>query len=294
MKLKIDPGSFKYQPGKSKPLSELSTEVTDLYESKKEYRSLLKEYTEEIDELQSMMYAHGKYSMLLIFQGMDSAGKGGAIRHVMSGINPAGVHVSTFKRPSTLELRHDWMWRSTCKLPLRGHIGIFDRSYYEEVLVVRVHPGILTGAQLIPSHKTENVEQVFKERREDIVNFEDFLYRNGTHVVKFFLNLGYEEQRQRLLDRINEPAKNWKMNPGDVKERGRWSDYQNAFQEVLTETSKENAPWYVIPADDKKNARLIISQIVLEEMRKLKMEYPRGDAESREELAECKRILLSD
>lgn len=294
MKLKIDPEQYFYQPGKSKSLKELNTEVKDLYKDKKEYKSLLEDYTDEIDELQSMMYAHGKYAMLLVFQGMDSAGKGGAIRHVMSGINPAGVHVSTFKRPSTLELRHDWMWRSTCKLPLRGHIGIFDRSYYEEVLVVQVHPGILTGAQLIPEDKTRDTDKVFKERRQDIVNFEDFLYRNGTHVVKFFLNLGYEEQRKRLLARINEPAKNWKMNPGDVKERQHWESYQKAYQDVLNETSTERAPWYVIPADDKKNARLIISQIVLEQMRKLKMEYPSGDAETREELQECKRILESD
>lgn len=294
MKLKIDPEQYFYQPGKSKPLKEWNTEVKDLYKDKKEYKSLLEDYTDEIDELQSMMYAHGKYSLLLVFQGMDSAGKGGAIRHVMSGINPAGVHVATFKRPSSLELRHDWMWRSTCKLPLRGHIGIFDRSYYEEVLVVRVHPGILTGAQLIPDEKTAEVERVFVDRRKDIANFEDFLHRNGTHVVKFFLNLGYEEQRQRLLDRINEPAKNWKMNPGDVKERQHWSEYQKAYQEVMDDTSKEDAPWYVIPADDKKNARLIISQIVLNQMRKLKMRYPRGDDETQGELKECKRILESD
>ncbi len=294
MKLKIDPEHYYYQPGKSKPLKELGTEVKDLYKDKKEYRSLLKEYTEDIDDLQSMMYAHGKYSLLLVFQGMDSAGKGGAIRHVMSGINPAGVNVSTFKRPSEMELRHDWMWRTTCKLPLRGHIGIFDRSYYEEVLVVRVHPGILTNSQLIPHHKTENVDLVFEQRRQDIVNFEDFLYRNGTHVVKFYLNLGYEEQRKRLLDRINRPSKNWKMNPGDVSERQRWGDYQKAYQEVLNDTSNDRAPWYVIPADDKKNARLIISQIVLQQMRKLEMQYPTGNPESQAELMECKRILESD
>lgn len=294
MKLRIDPEEFRYQPGKSKALSDIPTDIKDLYEDKKEYKGLLKDYTNEIDELQSMMYADGRNSLLLVFQGMDSAGKGGAIRHVMSGINPAGVHVTSFKRPSSLELRHDWMWRSTRKLPLRGHIGIFDRSYYEEVLVVRVNTGILTDAQLIPEQHTEDTDEVMQERLQDIVNFENYLQRNGTQVVKFYLHISKEEQRERLLARIDEPAKNWKMNPGDVRERQKWDRYREAYQDTLDKTSRPEAPWYVIPGNDKKNARLLISQIVLRHMRKLKMNFPKADGEILAQLEECREILEND
>ena len=294
MKLRIDPEQFRYVPGEEGAYAKLPTKINPIYEGKKEYRNLLEDYMDEIKELQRKMYAHDRYSLLLIFQGMDAAGKDGAIRHVMSGINPAGVQVFSFKKPTSKELDHDWMWRTTRCLPERGRIGIFNRSYYEEVLVVKVHPKILTDYQRIPAENRQDIDRVFEERYQDIVNFEDFLYRNGTRVVKFFLNLSYDEQRDRLIDRIDRPEKNWKMSLGDVEERGHWKDYQEAWEELLEKTSSERAPWYAIPADDKKNARLIISQIVLNTLNGLDMAYPTVTDEFKAELQEAKDQLLKD
>lgn len=294
MKLKIDPSQFRYVSGKSGPVSELPNKVEDLYENKGHYRDLLDDYTDEIKALQRKLYAHDRYSVLLIFQGMDAAGKDGAIRHVMSGIDPAGVQVFSFKKPTSMELDHDWMWRTSRCLPERGRIGIFNRSYYEEVLVVRVHPKILTKYQRIPKEHIQDVDQVFEERYKDIAHFEDFLYRNGTQVIKFFLNLSYDEQRKRLIDRIDRPDKNWKMSLGDVEERGHWGAYQKAYQALLDNTSRKHAPWYAIPADDKKNARLIISQIVLEHLNNLDMEYPTVTDDFRAELKTAREQLMND
>lgn len=294
MKLKIDPKQFRYVPGKSHSLSKIPNSIDHIYADKVEYLRMLDEYTDEIKALQRKMYAHDRYSVLLIFQGMDAAGKDGAIRHVMTGINPAGVQVFSFKKPTSQELDHDWMWRTTCCLPERGRIGIFNRSYYEEVLVVKVHPEILTQYQRIPKEFISDVDQVFLQRYQDIAFFEDFLHRNGTKVAKFFLNLSYEEQRVRLIERIDREDKNWKMSLADLDEREHWRSYQNAFQDLLNHTSKENAPWYVIPADDKKNARLIISQIVLDTMNSLDMHYPKVSDEVKAELKEAKKRLQND
>ncbi|MEM7036690.1 MAG: polyphosphate kinase 2 family protein [Bacteroidota bacterium] len=294
MNVKIDPEDFRYVPGKSPAVTDLPNAIDPLYERKKDYRKALESYTEEIHDLQNLMYAHDRYSLLLVFQGMDTAGKDGAIRHVMSGINPAGVQVFSFKKPTPIELDHDWMWRTSKSLPERGRIGIFNRSYYEEVLVVKVHPGILTGFQRIPEGQTSDADKVFEQRYQDIVNFEDFLYRNGTHFVKFFLNISKDEQKRRLIDRIDRPEKNWKMSLSDIKERGYWENYQGAYQDLLTATSTERAPWYVIPGNDKKNARLIISQIVMKHMKALDMAYPTVTDEFREELKKAREVLESE
>lgn len=281
MNLKIDTEQFRVKPGSDIHPSDFPTKVDKYYSDKGDYKDRLEEYTEEIHDLQNLMYAHNRHSVLLVFQGMDSAGKDGAIRHVMTGINPAGVQVFTFKRPSEEELDHDWLWRCYRRLPERGRIGIYNRSYYEEVLVVRVHPKILTEGQRIPEEHTADLDKVWKERLETMKHFEEHLHRNGTTVIKFFLNVSREEQRERLLARIDTPEKNWKMNPSDIDERGFWEDYMDAYKHLLNATSTETAPWYAIPADNKKNARLIISQIVLERMRNLNMKYPEVTEEFR-------------
>ncbi|MEM1000753.1 MAG: PPK2 family polyphosphate kinase [Bacteroidota bacterium] len=291
MNLKIDLQDFYFNPEQPGTVTELPNAVDPLYDGKKAYRKLLAEYKDEIKDLQNMMFAHDRYSMLLIFQGMDTAGKGGAIRHVMSGISAAGVQVSAFKRPSSLELDHDWMWRSTTRLPERGRIGIFDRSYYEEVLVVKVHPSILHDVQRIPQEHTRTEASVWESRYGDIRNFEDFLHRNGTQVVKFFINISKDEQKKRLLDRIDRPEKNWKMSLSDVKERGHWDAYMQAYQDLLAATSRPQAPWYVIPGNDKKNARLIISQIVLHHLRGFEMHYPQPTDEFRQKLLGVRKAL---
>lgn len=291
MNLKIDTEQFRVKPDMACHPSLFPTKVPDFYENKDEYEERLREYTEEIQDLQDKMYAHDKHSLLIIFQGMDAAGKDGAIKHVMSGINPAGVQVRTFKRPSEEELDHDWLWRCYSRLPERGRIGIFNRSYYEEVLVVRVHPGILTGGQRIPAEHTSDLDKVWATRLQDMANVEDMLHRNGYTILKFFLNVSKDEQRDRLLERINTPSKNWKMNPGDIDERERWDDYMNCYEDIFRKTATKNSPWYAIPADDKKNARLIISQVVLETIGKLKMAYPEPDDEFESNIQEMKDRL---
>ena len=291
MKLNIDTEQFRIDLQPDFSLASQPTKVAPLYQKKKEYNELLDAYSNEIRDLQAMMYAQDKYSLLLIFQGMDTAGKDGAIKHVMSGINPAGFMISSFKKPSDNELDHDWMWRTTCKLPQRGRIGIFNRSYYEEVLVVKVHPKILTDYQRIPAEFIQDLDGVFQERYEDIRNFEKFLHRNGTKVVKFFIHISKEEQRQRFLKRIDVPEKNWKMTTADIKERGFWDDYQKTYAEALGATSTPDSPWYAIPGDDKKNARLIISQVVLNQLESLHLKYPEASDEHRAELQEIRKQL---
>ncbi|HHG83532.1 MAG TPA: polyphosphate kinase 2 family protein [Bacteroidetes bacterium] len=291
MNLKIDLQDFYFDPQNSTSVSSLPNEVTPLYKKKSDYRDLLEKNTAEIHDLQNLMYAHDRYALLLIFQGMDSAGKDGAIRHVMTGINPAGVQVFSFKKPSKEELDHDWMWRTSCSLPERGRIGIFNRSYYEEVLVVKVHPEIVQKYQRVPKEFIKNEASLWEERYADIRNFENMLHRNGTRIVKFFINISKDEQKERLLARIDQPEKNWKMSPADVKERGYWDDYMQAYEDLLKNTSRENAPWYVIPGNDKKNARLIISQIVLQHLQEMDMNYPVVTDEFRAKLTEVRKVL---
>lgn len=278
--------------GKKKvKLADFPNEVEKVYEGKKDYREQLESYREEIDDLQNMMYAHDRYAMLLVFQAMDAAGKDSTIRHVMSGINAHGVEVSAFKAPSKEELDHDFMWRTTRKFPPRGRVGIFNRSYYEEVLVVKVHPKIIQKYQRIPLEQIENLDEVWEQRYEDIANLEKYAHRNGIQVIKFFLNVSKEEQRKRFLARIDTPSKNWKFAAGDVEERGYWDDYMQAYEDAINATAKPHAPWYLVPADDKKNMRLIVSQIILQHMKKLDMQYPVLDEGAQAELAGFKKLL---
>lgn len=251
----------------------------------------LKSRVRQLDELQRLFYAHDRHALLLIFQAMDAAGKDGTIRAVMSGVNPAGCQVHSFKKPSALELDHDFLWRSAVRLPERGRIGIFNRSYYEETLVVRVHPEILDHQQL-PDHIDRS--RIWEQRFESIVDHEKHLARNGTVILKFWLNVSREEQRQRFLDRLNKPDKNWKFSSGDVRERGYWDQYMEAYQETLAATSKPWAPWYAIPADNKPFMRARVAEIIVECLQNLALQHPQVADKQREELAEMRTLLESE
>ena len=286
--MKIDTSDYCIRPGQKVRLKDLPTTGKPIYSSKEEYQELLKKHVKRLSELQELHYASDRYALLLVFQGMDAAGKDGAVRHVMSGVNPQGCEVSSFKQPSATELQHDFLWRSTQRLPERGRIGIFNRSYYEEVLAVRVHPELLANEGLIEEARDKNF---WKKRYRSIVDLEDHLYRNGTRIVKIFLHLSEEEQKKRFLERLDEPDKNWKFSNADIKERKFWDDYQKAYAECLSETSTEDAPWFVVPADDKENARLIVSQILLDTFESLDMHYPRTSAKREAELKEIRAEL---
>ncbi len=287
----INPGDYRVDGSAPFVIADHPTRVESFYKDKSDYKKQMKDSRKEMNELQEMMYAHDRYSILCIFQAMDAAGKDGTIRKVMSGINPHGVSVHSFKRPTEEEIDHEFLWRSQDHLPRRGHISIFNRSYYEEVLVVKVHPEIVTNYQRLPE---ENLEEVWKGRYASIRDHEAHLVRNGTRVLKFFLNLGKDEQRDRFVARIDEQEKNWKFNEGDLKERGFWGDYQTAYEEAINETATLNAPWYVIPANDKKNMRIIVSNIIRKEMESLDMEYPQVSDERRAELLEYRAGLLKE
>lgn len=290
MVMKIKSKDFRVKEGKKVNLKKWPTLVKPAYKSKKKYKKLLKKQVTELSELQRLHYASNRYAVLLIFQAMDAAGKDGAIRHVMSGINPQGCQVFSFKHPSATELEHDFLWRTTQSLPERGRIGIFNRSYYEEVLIVRVHPEILQGQGLPDSLLDEKT--VWQERYRSIVDQENHLYRNGTRIIKFFLHLSEEEQRKRFLDRIDEPEKNWKFCLADIVERKFWKQYRQAYEACLSATSTKNSPWYVVPADDKRNARLIVSRIILDTFKALKMSYPETDAKRQKELLSIRHQLM--
>ncbi len=287
--MKINPKDYQVKEGERVNLTKWPTLVEPVYKSKKQYQKPLEKHVEELSELQRLHYASNRYAVLLIFQAMDAAGKDGAIRHVMSGINPQGCQVFSFKHPSATELEHDFLWRTTQDLPERGRIGIFNRSYYEEVLIVRVHPEILQ-AQNIPDHLM-NKKTFWQERYLSIVDMENHLHRNGTRIVKFFLHLSEEEQRKRFLDRIDEPQKNWKFSQADIEERKFWKQYMKAYEACLSATSTKTAPWYVVPADDKENARLIVSKIILDTFKSLKMSYPETDSRREQELLSIRQQL---
>jgi PPK2 family polyphosphate:nucleotide phosphotransferase len=287
--MKIDTNDFRVPAGKKTNLQKWATNVKPLYKSAKEYKELLTADVAELSDLQKLLYASNTWSVLLIFQAMDAAGKDGAISHVLSGVNPQGCEVHSFKQPSAEERAHDFLWRTTCRLPARGRIGVFNRSYYEEVLVVRVHPEIL-HSQGIPAELSGN-DSIWKGRYRSIVELEEHLHRNGTQVIKFFLHLSKDEQRKRFLARIDEPDKNWKFSQADLAERKFWNQYRQAYEECLSATGTKNAPWHVVPADDKENARLIISRIVIETLKSLKLSYPQVGDVQRRELAEIRKHL---
>ena len=280
---------FRVSSGKNVKLSEWPTTVIPAYSSKEEYKQLLEKHVAELSSLQQLHYASNRYALLLIFQGTDASGKDGAIRHVMSGVNPEGCEVFSFKQPTPEELQHDFLWRSTCRLPERGRIGIFNRSYYEEVLVVRVHPEILR-IQRLPEELLDE-KGIWRDRYRSIVDLEKHLHRNGTKIVKIFLHLSEEEQRKRFLSRIDEPDKNWKLSTADMHERKYWKDYVKAYEACLRATSSRHTPWYVVPADDKENARLIVSRIVLDALEGLKMAYPKTTERRRVELESIRKQL---
>ena len=285
----IDSKSYRVPSGKKVDLGKWPTSVDPYYKSKEQYKELLQQHMEKLSALQDLHYASHRHALLLIFQGMDGAGKDGAIRHVMSGVNPEGCEVFSFKQPSAEELEHDFLWRTTCRLPERGRIGIFNRSYYEEVLVVRVHPELLRG-QGVPEELRDE-KDIWAQRYDSIRDLEKHLHRNGTLTIKMFLHLSYKEQRKRFLARIDEPDKNWKFSPADIHERKYWKSYVSAYEDCLHSTSTHNAPWYIVPADDKENARLIVSQIVLDALGGLKMAYPRTTAKRRLELHAINKLL---
>lgn len=245
--MKIDSRDFRVQPGRKVRLKKWHTRIKPYYKSKNHYQEILSEHVQNMTKMQSMLYAHGRYSVLLIFQAMDAAGKDGVIKHVLSGVNPQGCEVFSFKQPSSEDLKHDFLWRTTCRLPQRGRIGVFNRSYYEEVLIVRVHPEIL-GGQGIPDELLDE-KTVWKDRYRSIVDLEDHLHRNGTKIIKIFLNLSKGEQRKRFLERIDEQDKNWKFSLADIQERSFWNDYMNAYAECLRATSTRHAPWYIVPEE---------------------------------------------
>ena len=295
--MSIKPKKFRVRPktdGKRAPvdLDKWPTSTASLYESKQHYAALLEETVAELRHQQNLLYAEDRYALLLIFQAMDAAGKDGVIKHVMSGVNPQGCQVYSFKHPSAEELDHDFLWRTTRVLPERGRIGIFNRSYYEEVLIVRVHPEILR-AERLPGDRADG-HDLWQKRFESINGLEKHLHRNGTRIIKFFLHLSKDEQRKRFLRRIDDPDKNWKFSSADIEERKYWSEYMRAYEECLSATSTAHAPWYVVPADDKENARLIVSRIIVSTLADLELSYPKVSARQKRDLQAIRKRLVKD
>lgn len=282
---------FMVPPGKKIRLKDYDPGFTGHYKNKDEASAKLEKDVKRLAKYHDLLYAQNTYALLVILQGIDTAGKDGTIRHVMSGVNPQGTQVHSFKAPSAEEITHDFLWRSMKALPERGSIGIFNRSYYEEVLVVRVHPELLNSQRLPPAAKGKDI---WKRRFEEINNFEKYLVRNGTVVLKFFLHLSKEEQKRRLLARINQREKNWKYSIDDAKERAYWNDYMNAFEDALNHTSTAPAPWHIIPADNKWFTRTVVADVIVEKLKSLKLSYPALSAEQRQHLQEAKKLLENE
>jgi PPK2 family polyphosphate:nucleotide phosphotransferase len=281
--------TFRIESGKHFRLKDFDPGDTGQWKSKEHAERALMAGVARTAELQDKLYAQDRWALLLIFQAMDAAGKDGAVKHVMSGVNPQGCQVYSFKTPSDLELQHDFLWRTTLDLPERGHIGIFNRSYYEEVLVVRVHPQILKNQKTPPSLVGK---KIWEERFEDIRCFERHMARSGTVIRKFFLHVSKKEQKKRFLERLEEPEKNWKFSASDIRERGCWDDYQGAYEDMIRNTASEHAPWYVVPADNKWFTRLVISTVVVDTLESLDLSYPKVDDAKKKELEAAKKELL--
>jgi len=290
--MKIHSDDFRVREGAAVELGKWPTRVAPIYKSKDQYRDMLADHIRQLSAQQNLLYADNRYAVLFIFQAMDAAGKDGVIKHVMSGVNPQGCQVFSFKHPSVQELQHDFLWRTTRDLPERGHIGIFNRSYYEEVLILRVHPEILSGEGL--GSNAGAGDSLWQGRYRSINDLEHHLHRNDTRIVKFFLHLSKEEQRKRFLARIDEPGKNWKFSTADIEERKFWAQYMRAYEQCLGATSTDAAPWYIVPADDKENARLVVSQIVLDTLEGLKLRYPPTTEARRRELAAIRSQLAGE
>jgi PPK2 family polyphosphate:nucleotide phosphotransferase len=283
--------SYQVDSGKRFHLKEIDPADTQGLDLKGEADDLLKKGVEQLSDLQQKLYAQNHLALLLIFQGMDASGKDGAIRHVMSGVNPQGCQVYSFKAPSSEELNHDFLWRTSKCLPERGRIGIFNRSYYEEVLITRVHPDVLAREPMPPELKGKHI---WKERFEDIDAFERYLTRNGTVVRKFFLHISKEEQKRRFLSRIDDPEKNWKFSEGDAHEREFWDAYMHAYQDMIRHTASQEAPWYVVPADHKWFTRLVIASVITKTLEDLKLAYPAVDQTKKKDLERARKVLLSE
>jgi PPK2 family polyphosphate:nucleotide phosphotransferase len=288
--MKINSQNFRIGEGDEVNLKKWPTKIEPVYNSKQHYTKLLAEHVALLSSQQQLLYASNRHAILLIFQAMDAAGKDGAIKHVMSGVNPQGCQVFSFKHPSPMELQHDFLWRTTRELPERGRIGIFNRSYYEEVLIARVHPEILSG-EGVPGQQLD-LKTVWNDRYRSINSLEQHLHGNGTRIIKFYLHISKEEQRKRFLERIDDPQKNWKFNAADIEERKFWKHYMKAYEKCITATSTNDSPWYVVPADDKENARLIVSRIVLDALEELEMKYPETSATRRKELLSLRNQLV--
>jgi len=280
--------SYRVDDGKHFRLKEFDPADTGRWDSVEEAKEQLQKDIKRMEELQDKLYAQDRWSVLLIFQAMDAAGKDGTIKHVMSGVNPEGCQVHSFKAPSQAEQQHDFLWRTTQALPERGHIGIFNRSYYEEVLVVRVHPPVLESQLVPPSLITKDI---WKERFEDINCFERHMGRNGTVIRKFFLHLSKKEQKRRFLARLDEPEKHWKFSAADIQERECWDDYQEAYEDMIRHTASKQAPWYVVPADNKWFTHLVVAAAIVQTLEELDLYYPKVDGEKLKEIAAARRIL---
>jgi PPK2 family polyphosphate:nucleotide phosphotransferase len=289
-----DLSAFRVSSGKGFKLRKLPTKIPALFTDETDYLEKLGQYRDDLHEMQTQMYAHDRYSMLAVFQAMDAAGKDSTIEHVFNGVNPQGVDVHAFKKPSDEDLDHDFMWRSTTRLPGRGKIAVFNRSYYEEVLVCKVHPEIVQKIQRLPDHVLEDMDLLYQHRYESIRDFEKHLFRNGTHVVKFFLNVSKREQAKRFLSRVDDREKNWKFNEGDLAEREHWDDYMAAYEATICETATPESPWYVVPADSKKNMRLLVAQILRLEMKKLALSWPEFPEEQKDVLRRSREKLAAE
>ncbi|MCQ3829292.1 polyphosphate kinase 2 family protein [Microbulbifer elongatus] len=292
--MEIDWGKVRFEGDKRYRKGACATRMTPLYRDKKDYKKKIRQLRKAIDERQRVMYAHDRYSLLSIFQALDAAGKDGTIRAVFNGVNPHGVEITSFKRPSETELEHNFLWRTSVAMPRRGNIGVFNRSYYEEVLVCRVHPELVTQYQKIPGEQTRDLDALFASRFEAIRTMERYTADNGTVTLKFFLNLSRDEQRTRFLSRIDEPDKNWKFSEADLKERRYWDQYQDAFEDMINETATPHAPWFVVPADDKMNMRLIVASAVLQALNEMEMRYPKVSEARRKALREYRKQLQGD
>lgn len=292
--MNIDWNDIRFDGKRKFSAAESKTRIPPLYADKSDYENKIRKLRHKIDKRQRVMYAHDRYSLLAVFQALDAAGKDGTIREVFRGVNPHGVEIHSFKRPSETELDHNFLWRTTVATPQRGHIGVFNRSYYEEVLVCKVHPEIVTEYQKMPEEATRNLHALFKDRYEAICSFERYMADNGTPVLKFFLNISRDEQRKRFLDRIDQVDKNWKFSDADLRERQFWVAYQQAYEDAINETATHYAPWYAIPADDKKTMRLIVAQAVLHALEGMDMEYPEVSAQREDELKGYRARLVND
>jgi PPK2 family polyphosphate:nucleotide phosphotransferase len=289
-----DLDQFRVTQGEGFKLEDFPTKISNLYLDETDYLEKLGKYRDDLHEMQLQMYAHDRYAMLAIFQAMDAAGKDSTIEHVFSGVNPQGVDVYSFKKPSEEELDHDFLWRANTLMPGRGKIAVFNRSYYEEVLVCKVHPEIVTKIQRLPERAVKNMGKLYEQRYDSIRDLEKHLHRNGTHVVKFFLNVSKREQAKRFLSRLDDPEKNWKFNEGDLSERQYWDDYMKTYQKAIRETATPDSPWYIVPADSKKNMRLLVASIIRAEMKKFHLAWPEFPQEHRDALTRSRDVLMKE